>query len=1555
MKIVKNKKIIAPLMATLMCASFSLTNMGGVFAMANEASNNTQIVETDTTFQISKQEVNGSVAPLGIDDDTPVFSWELSSTGRGKSQSKYKIEVKNGTQTIWNSGEIASDNNYGVLYGGNKALQSKTKYDWTLTVWDEDGNTCSATSTFETGLMNNDEWKAEWIGESSLQTEMNFDGTNWIWDRQGHNENQIPAETVYFRRNFTLDNVQNVDRIQIAMTADDNAALYLNGNSVLSTPDVVDAWMNATVTTISGATLKSGKNVFAAEVTNTLEGYAGFLAKIEIFYKDGAAKTTLVTDHTWKIGSEGVDGWNGIDFNDSDWLTPSGGDVLSYGSNPWGDRVSFATSNKTAPIFRREFTTSDKQISYARAYIAGLGLYDLQINGTHLDESVLNPANTDYNKTVLYDVYDLTEFLNANGENAVSVELGNGFYNLSDFGGWGWNQSPWTASPRLIMEIDITYMDGSVQKVYSNSDWKYTQNGPTTANSIYHGETFDARLDGDFSSVSFDDSTWQNAGVVSSPKGNLVWQDMEKMVRTAAFANSPDTVHGVEVEAGITACTFSAATGKYTVELPRNITGWSRINFRNTTAGTKIVIDYGESIANDGHMNLKEEGGVFQRDIYICKGGEVETYEPKFNYKGFQYMQVYVEGSGELQLNADDVTAYLIHNDVALTSKIATDSELINQLHSMMVNTLLNNFQGKPTDTPFLEKNGWLGDVNMALGTMGFDFDIARFMTKFLDDIRDAQQADGKIPLIVPFSGAFGNENYPVWTTVYIFAVEELVNTYGMGWLVPEYYDSLKALMDLDVQKMGTRYVWEDDYNNLGDWVSPIGSENGAYHEHPYEDSSLYATAYVYQALNVMSKYAESVGNDADAARYVQVSENVLNAFNAKYLKNGIYTPSNYYAADLLSRTKYRQSANLLPLAFGMVPDGSVEEVVNNLVADIVSKDYHLDTGIIGTKYILPVLSDYGHSDIAYRILTQTTYPSWGYWLEKGATSLWEMWESTSRSKNHYFLGTYDEWFFSYIGGIKDVEDGYKSFTLEPLMVGDLKSADISVDTVRGSLKVNWELKADNIATFAVTVPFGSTAKFILPTSSAIGTKVDGDILNEGISGIKAIAVENDKLTVTLGSGTYNFECTADRREIYFGTLTELVSSCKELEEIDFKAEGWTQFSIVLTQAKAALENPSSTQEQIDTAAANLKKALSELNKFVNTNRVKLKESIANITNSGLMNLSYSAGAKDEFILKLSAANKAARNAALTETQMKAELETFEIAVKKFLSCCKENFAKLSSVQLTASSSVTSDNDGWNLTYLNDGISDGTTTKGWSSSNSINSQHEEWVKIDLGFNYFIDRIVVYAAGLYNGVYYGMPKDFAIEVSSDGVNYTKVVEKSSYIAKSAQQTFTFDKVNARYVKIVGTKLNAYVHESNTYRMQLAEIEVYNTAPANKTVLLAQIERYTALKRNLYTTDSLLAVEEVIGEALALKDADIDETEQAKIDAAAQALKTALDNLVLKQEEEVPPIDGGDEGNNENPDKNELNVAALVGGVLGGVALVGICVGVGLIIKNNKKRK
>ena len=727
--------------------------------------------------------------------------------------------------------------------------------------------------------------------------------------------------------------------------------------------------------------------------------------------------------------------------------------VFSWRRSSWIGAPQSDTEH-SAPLLRKVFDTqAEKQIESARAYIAGLGLFQLKINGKTASDGLLEPAHTDYDKTVLYLVYDVTELI-ISGKNAICAELGNGFYNES-LQGWGWASASWRNAPRMRFELDITYEDGSVQSICSDTSWKCYLGGPTLENSIYRGEVIDARREGDFSLTAYDDELWSNARTVSAPKGKLIPQDMEPIKKV-------QTLSGEKLK-----------INDYTVTLPRMISGWSRIAFRNTEAGQKIIVDYGETLRGDGSIKKHIEEGVFQRDIYICKGASVEYYEPKFNYKGFQYIQI---GGYDGTLRDCDIECYVIHNDVQKKAQINTSSEFVNGLHALMVNTLLNNFHGKPTDTPWLEKNGWLGDVNMALGSMCFNFDMRRFLCKFLNDIKDGQEESGSIPQLVPIGG-FGRANQPVWNSVYIFTVQALCNFYGMNSIVPKYYDSMKRLADLDIALLKDNgWIWADE-EALSDWVSPIGNADAPYDEHPAEGGELAATAYVYKMLEAMEEFAAALSKSADADLFHEARQNILRAFNDKFLSNGVYGTGRLSESHRGNRTRYRQTSNILPLAFGMVPQKDIQAVAENLVKDIQQKDHHLDTGVLGTKYLLPVLCDHGYPDIAFRILMQTTYPSWGYWLKSGATTLWEMWEKTSRSRNHYFLGTYDEWLFSYLGGIKDVKDGFLTFTIDPLIIGDLTDFDMSLETLRGTLRVGWKRNGNQIE-YNISVPYGSKVKF---------------------------------------------------------------------------------------------------------------------------------------------------------------------------------------------------------------------------------------------------------------------------------------------------------------------------------------------------------------------------------------------------------------------------------------------------------------------------------------------
>lgn len=716
--------------------------------------------------------------------------------------------------------------------------------------------------------------------------------------------------------------------------------------------------------------------------------------------------------------------------------------------------ADMTVEDRFAPIFKKEIIVS-KEIEKAEIYICGLGLYELKINGSLPDDSVLNPPHTQYSQTVLYRTFDIKKFLKK-GENIITVELGNSFFNETT-ATWQWQIAPWRSAPKLIADIVITYADGSCNTVSTDTEWLVTLDGPVTANSIYYGETYDARR------TEFE---WQNALEAVPPKGKLKPHNIPVMRRINKFSPAKVT---------------RRAEKSFIVESPEMVTGWAGIKI-DAPKNTEVTIRYNEYLSPDGQVVKigKGEGrdgnwfpyGYIQQDCFISNGGIFE-YEPKFSYKGFKYIQV----DGVENLTADDVVIYRIANDVEIISDFTCSDEMLNRLHRLMRNTLLNNFQSKPTDTPVWEKNGWLGDANCALQTMMMNFDMNEYLQNFIGIMADCLHDFGSMPVLVPVA-AHKPENSPVWCSIFVFGVQALIDYYGETGFAEKLYPDLKEYTKLNVDEIESLgRVWGT--RGLCDWIAPSCEEDGDVQNNSSEGAEICCTAFVYAMLESMIYIAEKLGKNEDIAEYEAAANHIYKAFNEKFYnkEKGIYETS--FWTQLGSRTKYRQTSNLLPLAFGLCPDEYKKTVVQNLVNDFINRDYHLDTGCTGTKFVLPVLCDNGYSDVAMKVLMQKSYPSWGYWLENGSDSAWESWEKATRSKDHYFLATYDEFFYTHIAGIKNVKNGWHNLTIAPVLDCGLEFAKTSIKTPLGILRCDWN-KTDGGYAVEIEIPDGAQAEIIL-------------------------------------------------------------------------------------------------------------------------------------------------------------------------------------------------------------------------------------------------------------------------------------------------------------------------------------------------------------------------------------------------------------------------------------------------------------------------------------------
>lgn len=945
---------------------------------------------------------------------------------------------------------------------------------------------------------------------------------NWVWYTDGTSISKTPATTEYFRKGITIDESKTVEKAYVAASADDYFSFYINGEKATSINYAASGWTVGRFQEVTDL-VHTGENILAAECSNYATGRAAFIGKLVVYYTDGTADT-WITDDSWKASKEKGAAWNTQSFDDSAWATVDY--VLAYGNTPYDagvqltfeKRVQKDITDNSAPMLRKTFAL-DKEITSARIYMAGLGVFTLAVNGIDPTGSVLNQTESLYSKTLSYHVYDVTTMLRS-GKNALAIELGNGFYDCPDNASLHWAEASWCSDPKLMLELVIEYADGTTQTIISDESWKAYSQGPMLRDSMFAGEIYDARNEiSGWEETAFDDSGWRNAKALEAPEGVLTFAELEPMRKLES--SKPTSVKKLE-------------NGNYLVTFPKQTTGWARIVFPEAAAGDKITITYTEKAHENGVVAYVVQDYLLQQYTYICKG-ENDVHEPKFSYVGFGYAEI--EGyTGNLTV--EDITAYQIATDVEHTGSFESGDAMVNKLHEIMVRTMVNNMQGKPTDTPVYEKIGWTGDYNAGMKCFNYNFDTANFQTYFLSMLQDNAHSNGNITRYAPSPSA-KTSCPPCWNQAYINAIYSSWKESGLFSVVEAHYETMKGLADFYKRNMED-HIWTSQ--TYGDWASPNGltrpSEGGAY----------YSTAAIYRTLVELAEMATALGKTADAQEYLAEAQAIYDAFNEKfYNKEKGYYETGYWdeSANTSGRTEYRQAVNLVPLYYGLCPAEYHRSVLESVIQDIQAKDYHLDTGCVGTEIIMPLLSREGYGDIAMKILMQNTYPSWGYWLEMGATSCWEKWTEGRRSDGHYFLGTYDEWFYQNLAGIQNMAGGYKTVTVRPEVYSSLGYINASVKTVRGTLGSSWEVTADGMR-LTITVPVGTTADILLPCASVANVTVNGKTVAEQ-DGILTTGTRDGRALVQAGSGAYVFE------------ITNTVS-CPHCDDEE-PASGWTQWN----------------------------------------------------------------------------------------------------------------------------------------------------------------------------------------------------------------------------------------------------------------------------------------------------------------------------------------------------------------------------------------------------------
>jgi alpha-L-rhamnosidase len=777
--------------------------------------------------------------------------------------------------------------------------------------------------------------------------------------------------------------------------------------------------------------------------------------------------------------------WSDVTWFETGLFEPSDWKAKWIGANVPADPL---------PMLRKTFTLA-KPLASARLYICGLGFYEARLNGKKIGDRLLESPDTQHDKRNYYTTFDVTGQLRQ-GKNALGVELGRAFYDLAEGNAWSWNTAGWRDHPKCIAQMELTYADGSRETLISDETWKVYLDGPWRHNSIYYGDDYDARKEvPGWDTHDYDDSAWTSAKVVNAPcrKG-------QPAARLCAHMMPPIRV----IETRKTVAVTEPTPGVFVFDGGVVNAGWIKFS-ASAPAGTKITLRYHEKIEKDGTVSpFPSKPPFYQTYTYTFKGEGVESFEPKFSYNGFKYVQV-MGFPGKLSVDHAEVK--VVHQDVELIGKFMCSNPLINQLHENQVRTLLNNFHNKPTDTPMYEKNGWTGDFNFACRSALYNFDLTAYLEKWINDAQDNQSESGSVTFRVPCAH-LGDAHGPAWSAFYLQVPWKMHLYAGDQRVLEAHYEGFKKHGD---------YLWSKllvnklaPTNTFGpDWQCP-------HNEDPPEKSELATSAHTYGYLKTLSDTARLLGKDNDAMEYAFRAGEVRNAMNTlcydpekKCYKTSIPTP-------------FRQTSNVLPFGFDFIPEDRKADVIANVAKDIMEvRGGRLETGCIGTEHLLPALTDNGFGEVAYTVINQKGWPGWGYFAESGSGANWESFRSSARSRSHYWLGTYEEWLYSHLAGIKPTAPGFKEIQIKPYLLGDLTEVKASIETVRGPVASRWTRKGADVS-LSVTVPVNATAIVYVPVSEGAPVR-ESDVPVAKAKGVKFLRSEKGYAVYAVGSGTFQF------------------------------------------------------------------------------------------------------------------------------------------------------------------------------------------------------------------------------------------------------------------------------------------------------------------------------------------------------------------------------------------------------------------------------------------------
>ena len=1140
--------------------------------------------------------------PVGIDIERPRFSWQMQSEKSGYAQTAWQIIVTDESgQIVWNSGRNNSDVSLNIKYAGVR-LQPRTRCNWKLIVWDQNKKEHTATSWFETGLMNPDPglsaWSgARWIGGGDkdivlyasylpvfkLNVDLQLDEasrTTRAGFVYGANDNRLMDRN---KNLYKLENKKDSSYILIEL---DIAALPLKGSAELHIYrvgyDPLDKKDSPFKTFTVPLAIINEKNKYAkhnislSSVLGDTHIYIGGQTKEHLIGRVnlnplGQGGNFIAFPVVAQIGFSVPRGQMAYFSNMAVRNYRSPGNVLfseeldsqQYkgifsGVAVAGNSYKVSAINSDAfiiadptrssmPMLRTTFLPSTSPISKARLYVTARGIYKMFMNGKQIGNDYFNPGLTQYNKTHLYQTYDVTDYV-VPGKNAIGAILGEGWWSggatyMGDF----WNFFGDRQS--LLAKLVITYANGKEDVVITNpSTWKYFNDGPVLYSSFFQGEVYDASkesLTTGWSTAAYDDSKWLKTEAIGL-EGHISYDEKNKahnmpmvddysgMLLTGQFGETVKKVKELQAVS-----VKEVRPGVFVYDMGQNMAGVPRISLQNMEPGKKITLRFAEMVypdlpaytGNAGMIMLENIRAAMAQDLYITKGGN-EIINPAFTFHGYRYIEITGIAA---PLPVEAVKGDVLSSVHELASAYTTSNTTVNKLWENITWSMYGNFISIPTDCPQRnERLGWSGDISVFSRTATYLAGVPQFLRKHMLAMRNTQREDGRFSDVAPLGGGFGGV---LWGSAGITVAWESYQQFNDKEMLAEHYDAMKAYISFLIRSIDPVTKVLDDkiskeWWSLGDWLSP---------EYDRSEKTLLFESYFIYDLEIMSKIAGILNKKEDEVWFKK------NGAERKVFFNQTYVDPVSGKTIFRGKTIDTQTSYVLPLAFNVFGEKNKRKVLKNFVEGIVRENkadngtvcppYSLMTGFIGTAWFNKALSDNGYIDIAYRLLQQTTYPSWLYPVEQGATTIWERLNSYTNSDgfggnnwmnsfNHYSFGAVGAWMYNYSLGIERDESfpGFKHFILQPQPdpAEKMTSAKGYYNSMYGRIESGWEIKG-NSCHYHFVVPANTSATLYLKAFS-MNDIYEGNITLMSLKGIKYLGISNGKYAFKLQPGKYNIQ-----------------------------------------------------------------------------------------------------------------------------------------------------------------------------------------------------------------------------------------------------------------------------------------------------------------------------------------------------------------------------------------------------------------------------------------------